>query len=319
VGSATAGIDHVDVDAVIRAGAVFVHAPGANADSVADYVVAALLKLALESAEVLTGKRLLIVGAGEVGSRVARRAAALGLEIRLNDPPRERRGEPGDWVSLDEGLASTDIVSLHVPLLETGEDRTRHLIHSGRLDALRPGAWLLNTARGGVVDEQALLLRLVRSGDLCTVLDVWETEPRPALELIGRVSLATPHIAGYARESKTAASRAIQVALARFLGVEPPPDPVRPPLDLPPPEGAPQTLPGLRFLDRLTRLMYDIGLDDAALRALAGSDRVDGTEFEALRSGYPERHLFSRYRLPAAGVPEELLVQVQDALGVGLS
>jgi erythronate-4-phosphate dehydrogenase len=202
IGSATAGIDHVDLDAL--RGITFAHAPGCNAPAVVDYVLEA------------TGDRegpVGIVGVGEIGRRLA--AALPDREVLLNDPPRQERGDPGDWRSLDELVQRCAILSLHVPDIRTGPHPTVHLLD---LDRVPPQTLVINTARGSAVDNEQLLRWPGRA-----VIDVWEDEPNLRWDLLhgDRVELATPHIAGYSRLGKATATAMIHAALARHLGVEP--------------------------------------------------------------------------------------------------
>ena len=124
VGSATIGTDHIDRDYLREQGIAFAHAPASNADSVADYVIAALIRLAIRQRTALRGKTIGIVGCGNIGSRLAERLSALGLRVLQNDPPRaeeaDAAGEAHDFVSLDTVLAEAGIITLHVPLTEEG-------------------------------------------------------------------------------------------------------------------------------------------------------------------------------------------------------
>jgi len=127
VGSATAGTDHVDQEYLKEAGIEFAYGPGCNANSVAEYVVAALLNLAIEHGLELAGKRIGIVGHGQVGSRVAAKCRALDMQTLLNDPPLEQQGVKLDFVELDD-LLGVDILTLHVPLTTGGKYPTVNLI-----------------------------------------------------------------------------------------------------------------------------------------------------------------------------------------------
>nr|WP_243663590.1 4-phosphoerythronate dehydrogenase [Rhodothermus marinus] len=157
VGSATSGIDHVDLAYLQKRGIAFAYAPGANADAVVEYVLAALLELAVRRNVSLRGRVVGIVGCGHIGGRLARRLPALGLEVLCCDPPLAEQTGRTDFVSLETILAEADIVTLHVPLTRTGPHATYHLIDAAALARLRPSAWLLNTSRGAVVDGRALL------------------------------------------------------------------------------------------------------------------------------------------------------------------
>ncbi|MGQ9661476.1 MAG: 4-phosphoerythronate dehydrogenase, partial [Kiritimatiellia bacterium] len=215
VGTATIGTDHMDLDYLQRAGIRWCYAPGCNANSVAEYVTAALLLLAVRHGFTLEGKKIGIIGVGNVGSRVMEKAVALGLRVLPNDPPRERRGEscliPSSvsngrqsipFVSLEEVLADSDIVTLHVPLTREGPDATYHMADHSFFSRMKKGAIFLNCARGSVVDT-ATLIRALDAGQVShAVIDTWEGEPKYSPELLERVSIGTPHIAGHSFEGK---------------------------------------------------------------------------------------------------------------------
>ncbi|HLG43654.1 MAG TPA: 4-phosphoerythronate dehydrogenase, partial [Nitrospirales bacterium] len=213
VGSATIGLDHVDEVFLNRRGIAFAYAPGSNANSVAEYVIAALLALGRERYE---GRTLGLIGVGRIGTLVQEKALALGMTVLANDPPLERAGRAG-LVSLDALLRGSDLVSCHVPLTREGPDATFHLLDEARLSLLQSHAVVINTARGPVVDNAALL-RALRGGRIGgAVLDVWEHEPEPDPELIEAVTLGTPHIAGYSFDGKVNGTRMLYDAVCAFL------------------------------------------------------------------------------------------------------
>lgn len=292
--SATAGTDHVDAEWLQRAGIAFRHTPGANADSVADYVVAALLRLCArrdkDPGRLVVG----IVGCGEVGSRVVHRVRPLVARVLCCDPPRARLEGDSGFVDLGEVLASSDVVTLHTPLIRTGPDPTHHLLNRPRLE--RFGGWLINTARGEVVDGRALedLLSEGR-GPSAVVLDVFENEPWPSHDLIRLVDVATPHVAGYAAESKWNATAAAARHISAFTGV-----PFVTPESLPP--IAPITMPA-GGLAGLAAALCPLDRDDAALRRM-WEEEDPGAAFERHRSKYPGKRLMSAQ--PVVGVPAEL-------------
>ncbi|MFQ5429285.1 MAG: NAD(P)-dependent oxidoreductase [Phycisphaerae bacterium] len=220
VGSATAGTDHVDTDWLARRKIAFAAAPGANARPVAEYVLAAILLLARRHGFDPREKTLGVLGVGRAGSIVADWAASLGMTVLRCDPPRQAAGDPGPWVSPAELAARSDLVTVHVSLTDAGPHATRDLLSAEWFAALKPGAILINTARGEVVDEAALIGAL-QSGRLAgAVLDVWRNEPRPAAELVERCDLATPHLAGHSREAKRRAAAIVFTALAAWIDPE---------------------------------------------------------------------------------------------------
>ncbi len=213
VGTATAGTDHIDLDYLAGRGIAFAAAPGCNARAVGEYVLACVL--ALHPAQALDGLRCGIIGLGHAGSAAARLLAAAGVSCIACDPPRAAvEGEQG-FVTLAAAL-DADIVSLHVPLRDDGPWPTRHLLGAPELGRMRPGALLINAARGGVVDETALHTALT-AGRLRAVLDCWMNEPAVAPALLARAEVATPHIAGHAREARARGTWQLRDALAVYL------------------------------------------------------------------------------------------------------
>lgn len=324
VGSATIGTDHVDVDYLRKAGIAFAHAPGSNADSVVEYVMASLLRLCVRTGRRLRGRRVGIVGCGQIGRRLARRLPHLGVEVLLNDPPLadeyERQGRRHAFRSLEHVLRRSDVVTLHVPLERQGEHPTMHLIGDAELRTMKSGAWLINSSRGPVVDNGALKRALAGEDGLArAVLDVWEGEPQPDVELVRQVDIATPHIAGYAYDAKLRGTWMLYRALRSFLGEK---DPGEMPLELAGvpmrvPMGAPDpSLPEEEWLDLLVRGMYDVGRDDGALRSIAKSGPIDGARFAGLRRDYPIRREFSVHSLPISSVPVERRAAVEKGLGL---
>lgn len=208
-GTATSGVDHVDTRWLREAGIAFAHARGANAPAVVEHCLGALARLALAGRIDQTARHVGVIGAGAIGGRLARRLRALGFEVTVCDPPlaeaagksRPRR-EPAFEYQPVEAALDCDIVSLHVPLTHDGRHATAGMLDADALARLRPGAALLQTSRGGVVDEQALLKRLSGGPELHCVIDVWENEPVINAALARKASLATPHIAGYSEQAK---------------------------------------------------------------------------------------------------------------------
>jgi erythronate-4-phosphate dehydrogenase len=136
VGTATIGTDHIDKEFLIKNKIAFSYARGCNADSVAEYVFTALLKIAVDEEINLSDKTIGIVGVGNIGSKVARLAEILGMRVLKNDPPKEREGIGSYYVTLDE-ILKADIITLHVPLNKDGIDKTVHLINEHNLKKLK--------------------------------------------------------------------------------------------------------------------------------------------------------------------------------------
>ncbi|HEY3196450.1 MAG TPA: 4-phosphoerythronate dehydrogenase [Nitrospirales bacterium] len=295
VGSATIGVDHVDVPYLRERGIAFAYAPGSNANSVAEYVIAAILALSNRPRE---RRSLGIIGLGRIGKLVQIKAEALGISVLANDPPLDRAGQSG-LISLDELLGTCDIVTCHVPLTAEGADPTFHLLDARRLSGLRLNAVIINTSRGPVVDNQGLLAAL-QKGRLAAVLDVWEEEPLPNRQLIKASAIATPHIAGYSVDGKIEGTRMLYEAASAFYKC---PAKWRPATlasgDAPVPIDPTRTLEDIA--ETLVLHAYNIRRDDAAMKALADlSEQERALAFDGLRTRYPARWEFhhTRVRLP---------------------
>ncbi len=327
VGSATTGTDHIDAAFLRAQGIAFANAPGSNADSVVEYILAALLRQAVAMGTTLRGKTLGIVGCGNIGSRLAGRLPALGLRVLQNDPPlreaAETVGNAHAFVPLETLLAQSDIVTVHTPLTKTGPHATYHLIDAPQLARMKPDAWLLNAARGPVTSNEALLGALKNQQIEAVMLDVWENEPTPDLALLQRTALATPHIAGYSYDGKVAGTIMLYHAAVAHFGMADGWDPeaVLAPtaedhLALTPPAAS---LPETEWLHALVRQMYDLDADDAQLRLLAEFPPDErGAYFSRLRKNYPRRRTFDRHTLPADAVPAALHTAVTEGLRVQL-
>lgn len=293
VGTATTGNDHVDQEYLQKKNIFFADAKGCNSDSVTEYVFTALLKIASTKNLTLKNKTMSVIGAGNIGSKVVRLAKELGMEVLKNDPPIERASNKSDYVSLDEALQA-DIISLHVPLTLDGVDKTFHLLNSITLKRLKASTILINTSRGEVIDNKALL-EIIRPKKLKLILDVWENEPEINKELLKYSEIGTAHIAGYSYEGKVNGTRMIFDALCKFLVEEKNWNPVLPWI-----ENLVRRLPSPGSIeDKLNHLfksIYDIDNDDAGLRKiLKSSHKNTDQHFDALRKEYPVRREFNNY------------------------
>jgi D-3-phosphoglycerate dehydrogenase len=205
------GLDTVDLKAATAHGVVVTITPGANSVTVAELTIGLMFALARRIAHhdrivkggrwsrvsgiELTGLTLGLLGLGRIGQEVARRAAGLGMKVIFYDPvppPEDVVSALGaEYHPLDEVIAGSDVLSLHVPLNET----TRNLIDGTRLAQMKPAALLINTARGGLVDEQALYEALAEGRLGGAACDVFATEPPTENPLLGLDQfIATPHL-----------------------------------------------------------------------------------------------------------------------------
>lgn len=297
VGSATIGTDHVDLGWLQQAGIHFAHAPGCNAQAVAEYVLHAVLDWLPEQGKPVTELSVAVVGCGNVGTRVASFFRALGATVLCCDPPRERRGDviEGGWHRLDEVLAC-DVVSLHVPLIRSGADATFHLLDAQQLSTMKAGQLLINTCRGAVVDNAALLA-LPQQNLPQLVLDVWEGEPLVSAELFARTRFGTPHIAGYSVEGKWRGSWMVCRALAQWCAHQP--EPTAPVVQQSVYDGTVEQLPDLLAL-LVSR--YSMRADHQALGASLTEPQA-AKAFDRLRKNYPDRHELDGTRITGAIAP----------------
>lgn len=293
VGTATAGMDHMDTALLDKKGIAYSNAQGSNCESVGDYILSVLLVLAEKYNLSFEGKSIGIVGCGFVGSQVYNKAKALGLTIVKNDPPRFKTGDKTCNATLDEALAC-DIVTLHVPLIKDGEYKTLHLIDEQKLLKLKPNAIFINASRGNVVDNEALSVFLEKQPDVKVWLDVFEGEPQiNCKKLLSQVDGATAHIAGYSYESKRRANVMLANTLAHVLKLEEPKA-----YQMPKPEIESTTLGKVENLDldlirRLVFSVYDVRRDSLMFKNCF----KDAKSFDAMRSNYRERRELSSLHL----------------------
>ncbi|MDF1629390.1 MAG: 4-phosphoerythronate dehydrogenase [Alcanivoracaceae bacterium] len=298
VGSATIGTDHIDLPWLEQSAIHFAHAPGCNAQAVAEYALQAVLGWLLARGRGLTGLTLGVVGCGNVGSRVASFFRAVGVTVLCCDPPRQRCGEAveGGWHALEEVL-TCDVVSLHVPLIPAGPDSTFHLLGMRQLSTMRAEQLLLNTCRGAVIDNQALLA-LPPEMRPQLVLDVWEGEPQVSAELFSIVRCGTPHIAGYSIEGKWRGSWMVCQALARWCGYQPVPSAPRAQ-----PSSYSAAITTLSDVLDLLVSRYRMQDDHDALQASL-SEAQSALAFDRLRKNYPDRHELEGTRVSGAIAPQ---------------
>ncbi len=310
VGTATIGTDHINLSWLKENGIQFSAAPGCNANSVAEYVLA-VLSLYAERCALGDWSQLSvgIVGVGNVGKELAEKLTRLGFCTKLCDPPRAER-EPesdDDFVDLNEALAC-DVVSFHTPLTRESEHPTYHMIGEKELAGLTSGQLLINAGRGEVIDGTALQARLNQADAPLVALDVWEQEPQINPELVDKVWLATPHIAGYSLEGKVQGTEIIYQAMSRFMGL-----PIRKQAGQFLPEPVLSKVSFTSSADEYAairialRACYDPRQDDARLRhAMAAPADESGAAFDQLRRDYPVRRECSSLKVQLKGTSKSL-------------
>lgn len=297
IGTATIGFDHIDTGYCEKRGIEWTNAPGCNSSSVKQYITSALLKLSHDHNFSLKDKTIGIVGVGNVGSKVESAARILGMNVMLNDPPRERKEGKKNFVLLGDILYNADVISVHVPLNLLGEDSTRHMFSEKSFKKMKKGTWFINAARGEVTDT-ASLKRALSRGKVRTVIDVWENEPDIDISLMHLAFLATPHIAGYSTDGKANGTAMAVNSLCKYFGL-----PLKDwfPQNVPSPKEPVITIDGrgkedFDILREAVNHTYSIEHDDIRLR-------LSPKDFEKQRGNYPLRREFNAYtvKLKKAG------------------
>ncbi|MEO0442187.1 MAG: 4-phosphoerythronate dehydrogenase [Pseudomonadota bacterium] len=302
VGTCTIGTDHLDTDFLHRAGIHWASAPGCNANAVIQYVLSAMSQLEPDWLNKTVG----IIGCGNIGSRLYQRLRALGLNCLCYDPFLSA----ADNLNLVDfkDVLQADIISCHTPLTQSGPFPTYHMFTELELAAIKPGAVLINSGRGEVI-KTACLRECIDKNQLRVALDVWENEPAIDIELVKKVRLATPHIAGYSLEGKQRGSWMIYCALCEFLAI---------PIDqqkrdlLNHKQSALASTGAVKFtsLSELLLSCYDIVKDDARLRGLIETADDIAAGFDMLRKHYPVRREYSHFTTETSSIDRGLARQL---------
>jgi len=243
----------------------------------------------------LRDKTIGVVGIGNIGSRVVRIAESFGIRVLKNDPPLERTGVGKNYVTLDE-ILKADIITFHVPLNNDGIDKSYHLLNDNNLNRIKEKSIIINTSRGPVIDNKALLEETNKK-NFILILDVWEEEPLVNLNLLNAAKIGSAHIAGYSFEGKVNGTKIIYNALCHYLKVKPdwmPDLSVIDKTELAFPEGKSDE----EKLYKLFSSIYSIEDDDSRLRnILSYSTEEQGAYFDKLRKTYPIRREFSNFTI----------------------
>lgn len=294
VGTATIGTDHVDLEYLKERNIAFASAAGCNSRAVAEYVITVIANAVIEKKLKLKDCSIGIIGIGNIGSLVERLSRSLGMQIKRNDPPLKRK-HGGDFCSLKESL-SCDFISLHVPLITEGIDKTVNLIDAKECGLLKPGAIFINASRGQVVNGKTLL-KAIEEKNIYAALDVWETEPDIDTRLLEKVRFGSPHIAGYSLEGKANGTKYIYDALCSFLDIVPVWESILPDVkeneiiingNLSPEEA----------LFEAVKYIYPIHEDDDRLKKITSiNPEKRGEYFDYLRKTYPFRREFRNFKI----------------------
>jgi len=287
IATATVGTDHIDIDYCNTQGIEVFSAPGSNAGGVLQWMIAVLFELSQGTG--LQGKVLGVIGVGRIGGLLVKAAEALGLTVLQCDPPRARIEGDKHFFPLKVLLKECDLFSFHVPLSFKGVDATYQMAGNDFFKLIKPGAWIINSARGGVVDEQAMMKGYLTK-NVRYALDVWDNEPHIDRQVLSKALFATPHIAGYTIEGKVNATIMAVKAIASFFSLnlrlwKPEPYPIQNPFRLDMNDFIENGAINYRSL---FRKVYSISDDDMQLRN-------NPDHFESIRSNYRLRHDNSGY------------------------
>jgi erythronate-4-phosphate dehydrogenase len=303
VGSATSGHDHIDENALQECGIHFCHAPGSNANAVVDYVFTALAWAGLNKQTDFRNQTIGIIGAGNVGSRLALKAAALGMKVSVYDPLLENSHALAMFFTSLEEVLRQDVVTLHAPLTRSGSFPTYHMLDANRLENLKQGAVLINAARGAIIDNQALDRLLDSRTDLTVVLDVWEDEPCIHKQLVQKVSIATPHIAGYSLKGKISATGMVYNSFCSAFALDPEPiNSMEQLIHLEPAASANDA----SIISGLLLQAYPIQDDELKEKIEAGNKEA-AQSFEWERSNYQFRREISEFEVGTGKFSEDII------------
>lgn len=266
IASATIGLDHVDTAWCENNGIEVANAPGCNAPAVAQYVLRAIIELLGEKS--LENITLGIVGVGNVGKTVEKWSRGLGINLMLCDPPRAEKEGASNFHSLNELAEKADVITFHTPLTKSGAYPTYHLADADFFNSLKRKPVIINSSRGAVVDNNALVEALDNGQVSAAVIDCWENEPEINRDLLQRTALATPHIAGYSASGKIRATQMAVEAVCRHFGL---PLPV---ISAPKPAEIPAKVTTEQIINT-----YNIADDSNALKS-------QPSDFETLRNHY---------------------------------
>jgi erythronate-4-phosphate dehydrogenase len=291
IATATIGDDHIDKEYCKSNNIEWSNAAGCNALAVEQYITSALLNLSMDLKLDLSELTIGIIGVGNIGKRISHIASLFGMSVLLNDPPRAKKESNTDFVSLEEILERADIISIHVPLSQAGENKTYHLADKSFFNALKQCKIFINSSRGEVVDTNALNDYLKLSNDCFGILDVWEKEPYIDGDLVKQVHFGTPHIAGYSMEGKANGTAMCVKALSRFFNLE-----INDWAPLIEKKGQfdfsidCKGKSKMEILQEATNLCYDIRIDDSNFK-------MNYTSFEKQRRDYNFRYEAGNYTI----------------------
>ncbi len=298
IGTATIGRDHIDEKYLLENDIGFCYAPGSNSYAVTEYVFSAITHIAEKYNIDIESKSIGIIGYGNIGTKVAVVAKAIGMKVVLNDPPLQRKSDSVIFSSLEEAL-SCDIVTFHVPLNLEGIDKTYHLLNEKNISIIKDNAILINASRGPVIDNNMLKRELKKGKRTLTVLDVWENEPDYDLDLMKLIEIGTQHIAGYSFEGKVNGTTMIYDQFCSYMNLKSSWKPELPQVH----NNVISLQKNEKKLDTLVNIFnksYQIKQDDLLMRKATSFSRekkINHFYFDSLRKNYRFRRELINYRV----------------------
>ncbi|MEM7465834.1 MAG: 4-phosphoerythronate dehydrogenase [Pseudomonadota bacterium] len=316
VGTATAGVDHIDQAMLHENEIEFASAPGCNANAVSEFITTSVLIFCDDENIAPETLSVGIIGYGEVGTRVVQKLSALGLHCLVCDPPKAA-GAPDAHQFVDLATAlEADVITLHTPLVFDGPHPTANLLDARLVRDLSNCRLLINAARGGIVDEMALIQRCLDEQKFRVAIDCWREEPTINLDLLRHTYLASPHVAGHSIDARLNATRMLARSLSAWSGISNDwlqagtvgsSNNLNEMRDL---EGDFDVGPGNGEVAQLRKLVEQccpVSKIDLAARGLANmSPGAIGSQFDKLRREFATRREFPMCSADIAGLPVPL-------------
>lgn len=281
VGSLTAGVDHLDTDWLASHHIAHRACPGFNAPPVADYVMSTLAALMMKGHLRANHLHAAVIGVGHVGSLIVERLHALQFQVTMVDPVRAKEEAYFPHTALHT-IQDVDLICVHTPLTKTDDYPTYHMIDADFMAKQKPGCVLLNAARGGVIDTNALLSH---GKHLITCLDVFENEPVIDLAVLEATAISTPHIAGHTIESKRRGVLSLYQWIMEQAAVS---------VATPPFKHHSLTIPTTcRTWYSVVQQAFDLMQLSGEFKEALLSENMISSEFDRIRKQYGNRHEFA--------------------------
>lgn len=304
VGTATIGTDHIDEKYLVQNDIYFTSAQGCNSYAVAEYVITAFALWCSEYNKSYKDIKFGIVGFGNIGTILYKFLFALGVQVIINDPPKSLIDNNHQYSTLDNVL-KCDVISFHVPLNKGGVNNTIHLLNKENLDRINNEALIINSSRGPVVDNSAMLNKLKTNKLINCVLDVWENEPDILPELLDYIYLGTPHIAGYTYEGKVNGTKILFEKFCDYFSID---DAFNIKENRKPDTLCMEDTSEIEYqLQKLTQKIYDIKSDhNYFIKSLKNNLTEIPQRFDILRKEFKLRNEFSNYLVCGDSISYEL-------------